>query len=167
MIKKCSVEGCNNHIMCKDVCAKHYYKLRKYGDPLKGGVYAPKGTGTVSNGYLVMNGEAVHISVAEKALGKKLPLGVEIHHVDYNRLNNVGSNLVICPNRSYHKLLHVRTEALEACGNADYRKCRFCKQYDDPTKMSRNNAHYHHKQCKALYERVRYQEIKLNGYKKV
>ena len=34
----------------------------------------------------------VHIHVAEKALGKRLPPRAEVHHWDENKQNNVGSN---------------------------------------------------------------------------
>lgn len=49
---------------------------------------------------------------AELALGKPLPYGVVVHHVDGNPGNNENSNLVICEDRAYHSLLHSRTEAL-------------------------------------------------------
>ena len=46
-----------------------------------------------------------HILVAEKALGKLLPDGAEIHHSNEVRDDNRSSNLVVCPNHSYHILL--------------------------------------------------------------
>lgn len=78
---------------------------------------------------------AIHIGVAEKALGRKLPLGAVVHHVDENTLNNANENLVICPSKAYHNLLHQRMRALGACGNANWRKCPYCKQYGDPANM--------------------------------
>ena len=69
-----------------------------------------------------------HILLAEKALGKPLPVGSEVHHFTEDQL-------VICQDQSYHRLLHVRQRALESCGNADWRKCHFCKKYDSPDKM--------------------------------
>lgn len=77
-----------------------------------------------------------HTVIVEKVLGKRLPSEAEVHHVDGNKSNNSHSNLVVCPDIPYHKLLHRRTEALAACGNANWIKCRFCKQYDAPENLT-------------------------------
>lgn len=112
-------------------------------------------------GYRIVyfNGRKVleHIAVAESILGKKLPKGAEVHHVNRNRLDNRPENLVICPDIKYHKLLHVRMDALEACGNANYRKCPFCKGYDDTTNMVHNTAarYFYHRECRREYKRSR------------
>ena len=53
-----------------------------------------------------------HILVAEKALGKSLPIRIQVHHVDRNGLNNKNNNLVICQDQAYHSLLHVRQRRL-------------------------------------------------------
>ena len=52
-----------------------------------------------------------HVLVAERALGKYLPTGAVVHHVNVDRRNNAPTNLVICENQTYHKLLHVRMNA--------------------------------------------------------
>ena len=52
-----------------------------------------------------------HVVVAERALGKHLPAGAVVHHVDVNRRNNAPTNLVICQDAAYHKLLHARLNA--------------------------------------------------------
>ena len=77
-----------------------------------------------------------HVIIAERILGKALPKGVQVHHVDSNGLNNAHSNLVICPDQSYHSLLHARTEAITACGNPNWRKCCHCKSWDDPANLA-------------------------------
>lgn len=76
-----------------------------------------------------------HILLAEKAIGKPLPPGAEVHHVDCNGWNNSPGNLVICPDHSYHALLHRRQRALDACGDANFLKCHLCKQYGPAEEM--------------------------------
>ena len=75
-----------------------------------------------------------HIAIAEKAYGGPLPHGVQVHHVDEDRSNNAPSNLVIC-SATFHRLLHIRTDAYKSCGCADWRKCSFCGRYDDPANL--------------------------------
>ena len=114
-------------------------------------------TGKYRNGR---NLKRVHVNIAESAIGKSLPGLAEVHHVDGNRSNNVTSNLVICPSPAYHQLLHIRTDALEACGNANWKKCKYCKEYDDPEVMAefcrrRPNPGYYHRKCHSIYENAR------------
>lgn len=51
-----------------------------------------------------------HIVVAEKVLGKYLPEGAVVHHIDGNGLNNNNNNLVVCQDHAYHMTLHKRGE---------------------------------------------------------
>ncbi len=91
------------------------------------------------NGYVrVTEGgtnESEHVLTAERALGRKLVFPEQVHHVDLFRRNNKNENLVICPDTSYHKLLHRRTAALNATGHADWLKCKMCKQWGAPDTM--------------------------------
>ena len=79
------------------------------------------------NGYVLE-----HIEIAERALGKALPDGAEVHHVNRDCADNRGRNLVICENRAYHRILHSRTAAHEATGDADSKKCVVCGEFGDP-----------------------------------
>jgi hypothetical protein len=128
------------------------------------GTYGPRGNGTVTQyGYVMhtANGKKTfaHVVAAERALGRPLPVGTEVHHVNGIRTDNSPSNLVICPSKAYHKLLHVRSDALSACGNASFRKCPFCKQYSDPGAMTHNKAsrYFYHPACKSEYRRAQKQ----------
>jgi hypothetical protein len=91
----------------------------------------------------------VHKGIAEKTLGRKLKYGECVHHIDYNTFNNSNNNLVICPNEEYHKLLHIRTDALNITGDANKRRCTYCKKYDDVDNMTKitNRPIYYHKEC--------------------
>lgn len=73
-----------------------------------------------------------YVSIAEVVLGKKLPKGAQVHHFDENPRNNTHSNLVICENRAFHSLLHLRAKAYWATGNPNARQCQFCRRWGDP-----------------------------------
>jgi hypothetical protein len=92
------------------------------------------------------------------AFGGELPKGVDVHHVDGNPQNNENSNLVICGSRKYHKLLHIRTAALDETGDPEMRKCSMCKQYDSKENMKltwRQDEHYRHSKCVSDYDKAR------------
>lgn len=106
-------------------------------------------------GYIVINSKLEHITIAEQALGKKLPRGALVHHADQNKQNNERSNLVICPNESYHKLLHLRLKALAASNNAENRKCVYCKIWDNPNNLIERfkdgGTEFRHAKCHSQY----------------
>lgn len=69
----------------------------------------------------------VHRVRAEKALGKPLPVGAQVHHPDEDKLN-LNSRLVICQDAAYHQLLHFRMRIKAAGGNPNTdRICSRCK----------------------------------------
>jgi hypothetical protein len=108
----CMIVGCGKKVHGLGYCNLHYKRFKIYGDPLFRKI-RNSGEGTPHiDGYWIqkINGESElrHRVIAEKALGKKLPPGAEVHHVDEDKSNDSNNNLVICQNRSYHKLLHKR-----------------------------------------------------------
>jgi hypothetical protein len=77
-----------------------------------------------------------------------------VHHVDENPLNNAPSNLVICPTPGYHRQIHARMDALKIAGNANWRKCPYCSQYDDPSNMRGEKCgRFVHRECSATARR--------------
>lgn len=123
-----------------------------------------------NDGYVSLkdgrSGRLMHTLVAEMALGKPLPKGSIVHHVDGNKKNNFSSNLVICPDQAYHKLIHQREAALKESGDANNLKCKFCKQYDRPENLriyqgtragqKSPTKNIHHIECNKKYLREWY-----------
>jgi len=89
-----------------------------------------------------------HRIKAERALGKPLPDGSVVHHLDLNRGNNKNKNLVICENRAYHHFIHVRQRAKNAGAPLHWRKCGKCKKYDDPKGLIFKGRGMMHPSCK-------------------
>ena len=77
------------------------------------------------NGYVLE-----HILVAEKALGKFLPEGAIVHHVNGDVSDNRPCNLVVLQNKGEHQKLHKRLRALRTCGDSKKRVCIYCGEYD-------------------------------------
>lgn len=76
----------------------HHMKARA---DLTRNAYVPIHDSSRKHGYVYE-----HVLRAEQALGRPLPHGAQVHHVDENRRNSANTNLVICENRAYHALLH-------------------------------------------------------------
>ena len=99
--------------------------------------------------YKSHNGKLVreHQVIVEKVLGYALPKGTVIHHVDECRSNNSHTNLVVCPSQAYHTLLHARTRAYDATGDANKRKCHYCGEYDSPDQLMILHHLISHRKC--------------------
>jgi hypothetical protein len=115
-MKICKVNHCDKPVRTMKLCAKHYTRFNRHGDP-EILLQRPNGTGSYDKrGYynLSFNGRRIsaHRIIAEEAIGHDLPKGAQVHHIDGNNSNNEHSNLVICPSQSYHLLLHKRTKEL-------------------------------------------------------
>lgn len=114
-------------------------------------------THVATGGYLFNTVEGrtryLHVDAAEKALGKSLPKGAEVHHVNGNPADNRNENLVICKDHKYHSLLHRRQEALDMTGNANLRLCKVCGIYDNPVRMAKNGRQVYHQSCVKVQSR--------------
>ena len=159
-MRACVIDACGAVVLAKEMCRKHYLRHWKHGDPRK--VFrSPKGSGTISKGYRVTvknkKREFDNRSVAERSLGKPLPAGAVVHHVDENPLNNDPGNLVICPSQTYHMILHRRLSAFKACGHYDWRQCWICHRYSDPATMRgrKNRDTFTHGECERAYANKR------------
>lgn len=110
-------------------------------------------------------GNYEHIMLVEKLLGHKLPQGARIHHLDGNGKNNSHDNLVVCPSESYHKLLHIRQEAMAATGSYEARRCTHCGQHDKTENLKKLPSlaeSYYHRSCDSA-RRTEYNRAKRSG----
>lgn len=97
-------------------------------------------------------------------LHKPLPKTAVLHHYMKTRL-------VWCDNQKYHLLLHQRQRALEASGHAQWLKCHFCKQYDEPFNVvvattSRGGLKYH-PSCANKYVKEGYRKARSEKDSKI
>ena len=114
---QCKAEGCTRLTsgvtgLCIP-CYKQTWYLKSVGrDRLVERTSKERWVNT-KTGYVMVKHERKltyeHIVLAEKALGKPLPKGAIVHHMNENRADNhTPFNLVVCPSQEYHILLHKR-----------------------------------------------------------
>jgi hypothetical protein len=92
----------------------------------------------------------IHRVRAERALGKPLPAGAVVHHADGSRSEH--APLVICQDRHYHQLLHIRMRVKAAGGNPNTDAlCTTCKRAKPRGEFSRSRSRRYglNAQCKS------------------
>jgi hypothetical protein len=100
----------------KDYCKKCAYKYRVLN--LKSGkdsvLYKNGLSLNKTSGYLRINktGEYYHKIIFGNFLGRKITREEQVHHIDFNKLNNEVSNLFLCKNKKDHYFLHYKLELL-------------------------------------------------------
>ena len=105
------------------------------------GIWFPNHVRAMPHGYVFR-----YLLIAEKALGRPIPRGCDVHHVNEIPSDDRSGNLVICEDTNYHRLLHRRALALREFGDPNAQKCKYCKQWGmDLRTYSRSG--WHHVEC--------------------
>lgn len=103
-------------------------------------------------GYIKHNNHKyVHRTVVEGVLGRLLRGHEQVHHVDGNTSNYCNTNLVVCPDMAYHKLLHARQKVVDFGGNPNTDKfCSYHKTIHDKQMFSTSPTKYDglHNNCR-------------------
>ncbi len=86
-------------------------------------LFMPTHPRSSSSGYVLE-----HIVIAEKAFGGPLPPKAVVHH-------HTPEQLVVCQDNAYHLFIHQRQRAYETCGHANWLKCSYCGEYDNPESL--------------------------------
>ncbi len=87
-----------------------------------------RGKESPTKSYRERGHQREHVVIAEQALGKPLPKGAHVHHVDEDKHNNANANLVICQDAAFHHLLHLRARIVRAGGDPNIQRlCYRCK----------------------------------------
>ena len=120
-------------------------------------VYRPNHPHAMNNGYIKRSRDVV-----ENELGYILPKEVIIHHKNHVRDDDYMENLHVFKSHKEHAVFHQNEIAKEACGHSDWRKCKYCHQYDAPENMyfDKSSSASYHIRCKNKRRR------KLNATKR-
>lgn len=96
-----------------------------------------------------------YVKAAERAMGRSMPKGAVVHHVDRDRTNGANNNLVILQSCAEHLALHHRLRVLRAGGNPwTQHICATCQVVKDltmfsPRKTSSNGRSVECRRCVA------------------
>jgi hypothetical protein len=97
---RCSVHGCAASSIARELCQKHYLRLRRNGSPDKITRREP-GSGCISRGYVYLAGVLAHRTKTSSMLGRELYPEETVHHRNGNKSDNsigpcVTSSACVC-----------------------------------------------------------------------
>lgn len=110
--------------------------------------------------FSIGNGEDYHVHryVAEQAIGRKLKNRESVHHLNYDKSDCRRQNLIVCPDDSYHRLLHARTDVLLDGYHPDVDAyCSGCKTYHPKQEFPKSKLRWNgvHNMCKTTSNEYR------------
>lgn len=118
---------------------------------------------------VILNGKTkrIHRIVAEKALGRGLPKGSVVHHIDENRMNYSRDNLLVMQSVGEHLRLHARLNARkEGYNYLTHRRCTDCKlvkplsEFHKDTRDKTSGVSRGCKECNKARSRLYLQTLK-------
>lgn len=114
---------------------------------------------SIHDGYVSLgDGQREHVAIAERALGKSLPLKAVVHHFNEDRADNRNRNLVICQDQAYHGLLHALERVRRAGGrpflDAICSACRLVKPVTEFTRSSCRGRKVRAHECRSCAARL-------------
>lgn len=158
----CKEEGCGKPVKTRGWCTMHYSRVARYGDVnfrsrRANGEGSFRGRGERLWLTRIADGKRVQraVLVVEEILGHRLPKGAIVHHVNEDESDDRNENLVVCQDQGLHNIIHGRTNALKACGNARWKPCKFCHEYSAPILLVKNGTSHYHPVCGAEDQRKR------------
>lgn len=105
----------------------------------------------------------VHRRIVEKVLQRPLLSTEHVHHIDYNKLNNRRTNLLVCSN-SYHRYIHAAQDSInDGYDPRYYGYCSDCQEYHlrEEFPKSKNRWNGLHNICKLKQNARRRGNVKL------